>query len=54
MAWITKRGETKDGRGRYLIGYRDPAGKKRYRTVVGSEEARRVAREIDDALAKRP
>lgn len=39
MAWIRKRGQTKDGRGRYLVEWRDPSGTRRGQTVVGRDAA---------------
>lgn len=50
MAWIRKRGETKDGRGRYLVEWRDPSGTRRGQTVVGRDAALGLKRALEDAL----
>jgi len=51
MAWMKKRGETKDGRGRYLVQWRDPEGRHRGQTVTGREAALGFKREVEAALA---
>jgi integrase len=51
VAWIRPRGKARDGRTRYLIEWRDPAGDRRSKTVVGRDAALALKREIEDALA---
>src|SRR5918996_1722580 len=50
LAWTKKRGETKDGRGRYLVSWRDPSGRHRGRTIIGRNEALAFKREVESAL----